>query len=130
LHFREGPLRCRAAVDGKDDVLHAQAGIGGGRIGTHFHDPRLSVMLLGCATGLMWLGFLAYLLVLSGNSLSHAIRRFAIEAVIAVALAAPITLAALAHASPYVVTGLAGVMGLVTLALIVRRVPGLMGRPG
>lgn len=98
-------------------------------IGTQHHDPRLSVMLLGGCTGLLWLVFLGYLLVLSGNSLLRALRLFALESAIALALATPLIIVKLVGASALVVTVLAGVMGLLGLALVVRRVPSLTGRP-
>lgn len=99
-------------------------------IGTHYQDPLLSIMLLGSCTGLMWLMFLGYLLVASGNSLLGAVQRFALEGAIAAALAAPVVLVKLGHASPLIVTGAAGFMGVVALLVIWRRVPGFMGRSG
>ena len=89
----------------------------------------MSVMLLGICTGLMWLAFLGYLLVLSGNSLLRCSRRFLIEAGVSLALAAPVVSVKLLGATPLVVTASAAAMSLVGLAVIVRRVPTFKARP-
>jgi O-antigen/teichoic acid export membrane protein len=90
-------------------------------IGTSYNDPRLSVMLLGTSTGLMWLVFLGYLLVLSGNSLLRAARRFGLEGGIACCLAAPIVVVKLAGASPTLVTAITVGLSLLGAALVLKR---------
>jgi O-antigen/teichoic acid export membrane protein len=112
------------------NALQLVVRVGAILVGTSYDDPRLSVMLLGSCTGVMWLVFLGYLVVLSGNSLVTAFKHFSKESVIALALAAPIVGAQLSHASPLVVTGVAGLMGVAALGVIWRRVPGFMGRSG
>jgi O-antigen/teichoic acid export membrane protein len=99
-------------------------------IGTHLGDPRMSVMLLGCCTGFMWLVFMGYLLALSGNSLVHAARLFLKESAIAIAFAIPILLLKAIGAAALVVTGAAILMGLVALGVVFLRLRGTKGRPG
>ena len=77
-------------------------------IGSHFDDPRLAVALLGLGTGVLWLGYLIYLLAASGNRVRHALRQLLSEGSIACAIASPIVVAKLLHASDWGVTLTAG----------------------
>jgi len=90
-------------------------------IGSRYGDARLAIILLGAGTGAMWLAYLGYLLVISGNSLLDAIRFGLLEALISAALAAPIIAAKALHSSDWTVVIVTGVASAVALAVILRR---------
>ncbi len=95
--------------------------IGAVVVGSRYGDARLAVLLLGVGTGSLWLGYLFYLLAISGNRVFDALGRLLWETAIALAIASPIVIAKLLHASDLSVTLTAGASGLFAAGSVVRR---------
>ena len=95
--------------------------VGAVYVGSRYNDARLAAALLGIGTGLLWLGYLFYLLAISGKRVSSAIMRLLSESLIAGAIAAPIFAAKLLHVGDWGITLTAIVSGLIGAAVIVRR---------
>lgn len=89
-------------------------------IGSHY-DARVAVGLLGVGTGLLWLGYLFYLLAISGVRVLKALGQLLVETLIGVCIAGPILVVKLLGVGPVGVTAMAVACGLVAAVTVVRR---------
>ncbi|MET0794242.1 MAG: oligosaccharide flippase family protein [Polyangiaceae bacterium] len=95
--------------------------VGSVYVGARYGDARLAVALLGVGTGLLWLGYLIYLMSISGNRIPLAIAQLIRESVIAGLITSPILAAKLVHASDLLVTLTAGLASLIGVIVVARR---------
>jgi O-antigen/teichoic acid export membrane protein len=82
--------------------------MGGLLLGGHMGNARLGVALLSVGTGVLWFGYLVYLMALSGNGIGRVVKPLLKESLPALALAVPLVLAKLLHGSDLTVTLVAG----------------------
>lgn len=111
----------RQAAGSAFSALQLLVRIGSVLIGSHYAEPRLAVGLLGTGTGLLWLGYLFYLLAISGARLGLALRQLLLELLLALALSLPVFALKLVSTNDLAVTATATACGLLALFVAVRR---------
>jgi O-antigen/teichoic acid export membrane protein len=111
----------RQAVGSLFSGLQLVVRIGSVLVGSYYEDPRLAVGLLGTGTGVLWLGYMFYLLAISGASVALALRQLVVELVLALALAAPVFGLKLVTNNDLAITAVATACGLLGLLVILRR---------
>lgn len=111
----------RQAVGSLFSALQLVVRIGSVLIGSRYEDPRLAVGLLGTGTGLLWLGYMFYLLAISGANVPLAVRQLLAELLFALAISAPVFGLKLVTSNELAITAVTTVCGLLGLMIVVRR---------
>lgn len=90
-------------------------------IGSLKHDAHLAVALLGAGTGVLWVGYLFYLMTLAGHGALSTLKTLARELVIAAGMASPIVVLKVLSVGDLPVTITAGVSTAVAAVIILKR---------
>ncbi len=91
------------------NVVQFISRVGAVVVGAAFGSAWLAVALLGTGTALVWVGFLAYLLAISGNSMGAALRLAGRQSLHAAVFAAPTLLAKVLGLPDVLVVAVAGI---------------------